>query len=380
MNLVCNISDKTDGIRESCGSPFFKKGTGMRFIHTADIHLGAEPDKGFRWSQQRSEEIWQTFRRLIRRTQEEQADLLLIAGDLFHRQPLNRELKEVNYLLGRLTQTRVVLMMGNHDYLTQDSNYRDFPWAENVVCLDGKNCERVTFPDLNAYVYGFSYHDREITEPLYDSLRPGPEAGYHILLAHGGDANHIPIDKGKLAASGFDYIALGHIHKPGFLVKNRMAYAGSLEPLDKNETGEHGFILGTCENGRVTACFEPFACRNYVHVELESSGEMTGYAMQEKIIGALERYGRNQLYQFLLTGYRDPDIRYETEKWMSLGNILEIADHTEPEYNLEELKRIHGDDVVGRFLDRLENPAGLQESEIQKLAVYYGVSALLQRD
>ena len=59
----------------------------MKFIHIADVHLGAVPDKGYPWSKKREEEIWRTFRSLVRRAEEEQVDLLLIAGDLFHRQP-----------------------------------------------------------------------------------------------------------------------------------------------------------------------------------------------------------------------------------------------------------------------------------------------------
>ena len=63
---------------------------------------------------------------------EKRADLLLIAGDLFHRQPLLRELKEVNYLFGTLVDTQVLLIAGNHDYLKKDSFYRTFEWASNV--------------------------------------------------------------------------------------------------------------------------------------------------------------------------------------------------------------------------------------------------------
>lgn len=58
---------------------------------------------------------------------------------------------------------------------------------------------------------------------MYDSLkpmrrfrdgRPLPDGCRHILLAHGGDSSHIPINQEKLRQAGFDYIALGHIHKP----------------------------------------------------------------------------------------------------------------------------------------------------------------------
>lgn len=34
----------------------------MKFFHAADIHLGAEPDKGFPWSKERGREIWDSFR------------------------------------------------------------------------------------------------------------------------------------------------------------------------------------------------------------------------------------------------------------------------------------------------------------------------------
>ena len=67
----------------------------MRFIHLADVHLGAVPDRGCPWSSRREEEIWETFRRVIAGIRENPVDLLFIAGDLFHRQPLLRELKEV---------------------------------------------------------------------------------------------------------------------------------------------------------------------------------------------------------------------------------------------------------------------------------------------
>lgn len=74
----------------------------MRFIHLADVHLGAVPDRGCPWSKEREEEIWSTFRRVIAGIREDPVDLLFISGDLFHRQPLMRELKEVNYLFSTI--------------------------------------------------------------------------------------------------------------------------------------------------------------------------------------------------------------------------------------------------------------------------------------
>ena len=81
----------------------------MRFIHLADVHLGAVPDKGCPWSKEREEEIWSTFRRVSAGIREDPVDLLFISGDLFHRQPLMRELKEANYLFSTIPGCRVYL-------------------------------------------------------------------------------------------------------------------------------------------------------------------------------------------------------------------------------------------------------------------------------
>ena len=104
----------------------------MRFIHIADVHLGARPDAGPLYSEGRARELWETFEHVLGVCEEEQTDLLLIAGDLFHRQPLVRELKEADYLFSELTHTKVVLIAGNHDYIGKNSNYRTFRWSENV--------------------------------------------------------------------------------------------------------------------------------------------------------------------------------------------------------------------------------------------------------
>ena len=105
----------------------------MRFFHIADVHLGAKPDQDFPWSRDRGREIWNSFRKVIEQAGREHADLFFIAGDLFHRQPLMRELREVNALFSSIPDTRIVLIAGNHDYAGSDSPYKKFPWAPNVL-------------------------------------------------------------------------------------------------------------------------------------------------------------------------------------------------------------------------------------------------------
>ena len=70
----------------------------MKFIHTGDIHWGMTPDADKPWGSERAQAIKDTFKKIIAQAGKMQADCLFISGDLFHRQPLVRDLKEVNYL------------------------------------------------------------------------------------------------------------------------------------------------------------------------------------------------------------------------------------------------------------------------------------------
>lgn len=351
------------------------KGEVMRFFHTADIHLGASPDAGFPWGARRKEEIWESFRRLIARAKEEKPELLLIAGDLFHRQPLLRELKEVNYLFSTIAETKVVLIAGNHDYWKHGSFYEGFHWCPNVACLGGADCQKVVFPEFHTAVYGLSYHSREIREPLYDGLRPEKDGMFSILLAHGGDERHIPMDRRRMLASGFDYIALGHIHKPQILEKDRMAYAGALEPLDKNDCGPHGFLAGEYEKGKLKISFVPWAARDYRILEIDTDEGDTDFSLEEKISRRIRESGRENIYRIHMTGFRDPDIVFQTERYRRLGNVVEILDDTEPAYDFDGLRETHEEDVIGCFIRRLYRPG---MDEVTKKALAYGVQALLE--
>ena len=128
----------------------------MKFIHTADIHWGMIPDSDKPWGKKREQAIRLTFQGIIEDARDSRADLLLISGDLFHRQPLARDLKEVNYLFSTIPGTRVVIIAGNHDRIRKSSALLSFTWAPNVTFLMGEELSSVYFEELNTEVYGFS--------------------------------------------------------------------------------------------------------------------------------------------------------------------------------------------------------------------------------
>ena len=118
----------------------------MRFVHIADTHLGAEPDKGFPWAKERKDRVFEAFRGIIDYCRQNRPDLLLIAGDLFHKQPLVRELKEVDSLFASIPDVRVVIIAGNHDYISGISNYNGFEWSPNVTFFKKEQPERERVP------------------------------------------------------------------------------------------------------------------------------------------------------------------------------------------------------------------------------------------
>lgn len=349
----------------------------MKFIHIADVHLGATPDSSMPWAEEREKEIWEGFKNIINVCNEEDVDLLLIAGDFFHKQPLVRELKEADYYFSTLKTTRVVLMTGNHDYMGPRSNYLGYEWNENVHMLTGDTIESLVLEDINTTVYGLSYHSRDIREPMYDDVEPLNNEGIHILLAHGGDERNVPMNMKKLQHSKFDYIALGHIHKPE-IFSNKVAYSGSLEPLDKNEVGERGYIIGEINKERDISTniqFVASSIREYKKLIISIDQETTHGALEDIIKRNLREQGEQDIYQIRIEGYRDEKIHFDKESILTLGNILDVIDDSHPDYDFDALYKENSDNIIGMFIKSIKESH--EQDEVTKKALYYGIEALL---
>lgn len=350
----------------------------MKFIHIADVHWGMSPDSDKPWSKERFQDIKDTFAKVVKQAQLMEADCLFISGDLFHRQPLARDLKEVNYLFSTIPGVRVVVIAGNHDRIRNNSALLSFTWASNVTYFMGEELESVYFEDINTEVYGFSYHASEISENRYDHIQVPKNGRIHVLLGHGGDAGHIPFDKNAMAASDFSYMAMGHIHKPEVLIENRMAFAGSLEPLDKTEFGRHGMFFG--EINEVTRMvtslkFLPVARLQYISLAVHVTPATTNTELAMKITQEIQNRGPENIYRFRIRGMRDPDISFDLDMLSTRFRIMEILDDSEPQYDFSALFAEHPSDMIGFYIQALQKPA---MSPVEKKALYYGINALLR--
>ena len=346
----------------------------MLIIHTAELHLGASPDAGEKWGKNRKEELWESFERLMGAVKLQKADLLLIAGDLFHRPPLLRELREVNDRFAALGDTQVVLMAGNHDHIGKNSFYRGFSWAENVHFFESAGITSVKFPKLKTEVYGLSYHEKEIRERFYDDVKPEDNGYYHILLGHGGDEKHIPYTKEKLAKSGFDYLAFGHVHKPGMIIPGIGVMAGSLEPTDHTCLGNHGFVRVEVKEGKNHITLIPFAKREYQTLLLESTIEDTLGSIYRQLCEKVTEAGADNIYDVIIRGWRHASLEIMEEKLKSAGNIRVILDETEKFFDYEKLCEEHRGRLLQRYIESFHGCS----REAEKKALAYGTEAILE--
>lgn len=350
----------------------------MKFIHIADVHLGMNPDNDKPWSRERAQAIKDTFGEVIRQARIRDVDLLLVAGDLFHRQPLLRDLKEVNYLFSTIPGVKIVIIAGGNDRIRSSSALHSFTWSSNVTWLTSEEFSSVTFDELNTEVTGFSYHTPEITEArLYDFYAPATSR-IHILLAHGGDTSHLPLDKKQLSENGFTYNALGYFHRPELADDRKWAYPGSLEPLYKTETGPHGMIYGEISptTHQVTTLeFVPLALTQYIPLAVNVTPATTSDELMDRISQEISKRGNEHIYRFRIKGKRDPDISFDLKLLESRLRIVELIDESEPQYDFSQLFADHPSDMIGFYIRELQKDV---MSPVEKKALFYGIDALLR--
>lgn len=346
----------------------------MRFIHISDVHLGVEPDAGKPWSGQRKQDIWDSFAEVIAVAEREKPDFLFITGDLFHGQPLKKELKEVDALFRRIPQTRVMLIVGNHDYLRINSYYLSYPWAENIYLFRQEEADVCDFPECNVSVYGLSYWHREIPQRKYDMLRPDNTSRINVLLAHGGDERHIPFRAEQILQNGFDYVAAGHIHRSGWLAEGRAVMAGSLEPTDCNDIGPHGYWMGTLDKAGADVHFFPIRKCEYCHECYEVNAQTTEREVAAWIKKLLAERPKHQYFRLMLTGRKDPEMTFDLQKLSEFPRIVDVRENTVMDYNYEKLLKEYPDSILGAYISRMNTK---DADSIRKKALEYGVNALL---
>ncbi|MGE0824534.1 MAG: exonuclease SbcCD subunit D [Candidatus Binatia bacterium] len=214
----------------------------IKIIHTSDVHLESDTFGKSAEGNAFRRKIQRAFHCVVDRVQDEQADLFLIAGDLFDSNRVPEEGVEfVHQELSRLT-CPVVLIPGNHDCYDQRSIYKkvDFrTMGSHVYTLTHEDGESLEFPELHATVWGKGLveHDHSYRPLAGVPTRTGDY--WHIGMAHGYFVESDELQRSSLvlpeeiAQSGLDYLAMGHVHVFTDLSQGmtKACYPGTPAPL-----------------------------------------------------------------------------------------------------------------------------------------------------
>lgn len=360
----------------------------IKCIHTGDLHLGSQ----FRnasfdgiYSKQRRLEMWETFERIVDRAIENNIDFLFISGDLYEEKYFTiGDIKRVRDKLGEAKDTNVLISTGNHDPIGENSLYNKIDWPENVHIFHPEGISSIRYEEHNTVIWGYSWDKKEEKKDLLSEIKIDEKENINILLIHGDllnkDSVYLPMDKQLLESKGFDYIALGHIHKPQFIT-DRICYCGSPEPLDFGETGIHGIIEGTIDNKNLSMSLLPFSKRSFIIKEIYTTELMTYNAILDKIkkVDKLSMRKEN-LYRVALKGLRDRDIDLNIEDLKEVLSddfyYLELIDETVPDYDLEKLKVENENNIIGLFIEEMSKKD--LNDDIIKEALYTGLGILLK--
>jgi DNA repair protein SbcD/Mre11 len=238
---------------------------GLKIVHAADLHVDS-PLRGLERYEGAPVEL---MRRATRRALEnlvsfciaEQAHLLLLAGDLFDDdwRDYGSGLFFVSQL-ARLSEsgTRVVWIRGNHDAASKITRRLKLP--SHVQELPVRRADTIAFEDLGIAVHGQGFATQAVTENLAERY-PQPIAGLlNVGLLHTaidgreGHGRYAPCRLDTLVNKGYDYWALGHVHRFEVLSQNPwVVFPGNLQGRHAKETGPKGALLINVEGERVAA-------------------------------------------------------------------------------------------------------------------------------
>jgi len=209
----------------------------MKFLHTADWQIGMKADFVGKAAQIVRDERLAAGKRLVDAANDEGAEFILIAGDLFEDNAVERTLiQRVIDILSRF-HGPVYLIPGNHDPLTPGSVWDHPAWRSAqklVVQVEAKPVEirgGVLFPCPVFDKYSRKDPTAWIKEKSGDGIRLGLAHGNVEGLPQVEPDHPVPRDASRLA--GLDYLALGHWHSTATYTDSkgsvRMAYSGTPE-------------------------------------------------------------------------------------------------------------------------------------------------------
>jgi DNA repair exonuclease SbcCD nuclease subunit len=376
----------------------------FRFLHAADTHIDSPmrglgkyddaPEAVLRDAQRRA------FENLVALAIRENVAFVLLAGDIYDGDwP---DFSTGNFFarqMARLGEAGipVYLISGNHDAASKITRALTLP--SNVKVFAADRPESVEVEGLPVTIHGQSFATSTVTENLAAGY-PGPAAGrFNIGLLHtalegqsGPHARYAPSTVGELRDKGYDYWALGHVHKPAVLEREPwVVYPGNIQGRDAGELGPRGCMLVEVDDqNRATAEFHALDVARWEHLEVDLAGceDLTACvgAVADALRAALDD-AEGRLLSVRVTAIGATPVHgqllRETERWraevIAQAQMLDAERiwiektriRTTPVYDLAELAA--RDDLLRIVIESID------EADLEALANAPEIDAMLRR-
>jgi DNA repair exonuclease SbcCD nuclease subunit len=326
----------------------------MKFVHAADLHLDSPLLKLSRQEPRQVERMQraarEAFTRLIDLCIEHEAAFLVIAGDLYDHDCPNMQIAVfLRKELRRLEEKgiRCVIIKGNHDADNRITSALALP--ANTRVLGERVPETVAFDDLpvRVAVHGQSFRPGPVPENLAAAY-PAPLRGcynigvLHTSLAGNGDHDdYAPCTLEELTSRGYDYWALGHIHRRAVMSRDPfVVFPGNLQGRHAKESGPKGcYVVEVDDAGRmVSISFVALDAVRWLRAEVDLKGCTSEADLVEGLREALQRASRE-------SDGRAAAIRVALTGRTSLYPLIERRPHRLRQTAIELADEIAGDDM-----------------------------------
>ena len=270
----------------------------LTFIHAADIHIGA-PFRGLRalseeWGRRLAEAIPQAWDRVVDAAIDRNVDFVVVAGDIFDSVRASyRDYSRFFQGLWRLDEqgSPSYLCTGNHDPLSLwQQDFFALPPSATMLAADRPDFALYERDGRPLAMIGGRGYPNKVWSPSEsiaagltraDGLRflgkEAQAAPFAVGVLHTGlnlDPVKAPTDPRALRRAGFDYWALGHIHRRTIDNEDdpRVVFSGCIQGRDVRETGPRGVYEVKLIEGRAPQLtFIPTATVVWERLEVDVS-------------------------------------------------------------------------------------------------------------
>lgn len=341
----------------------------MKLMHLADVHLGVSALAFGDQAEDLRRRVERAFQRSLQVAAERGCDLVLISGDLFDSNRVGqRTLRAAAEALGEFLTAapaaQLLIIPGNHDPWEDASIYNASEFerlGERFHLLTDAQGQTVHLAHLDTAVHGVPFvrdFHRLGVQPL-QMLQADPGAMINLAMVHAGvpaphwDGTDAPtVTAEQIAASGMDYIALGHFHNcqvcdAGGVVAR---YPGPVELINlKSPPGAPLLVeisTGGAEVEAVPVASLRLETAQVLAAELTSEADLVGQLA--------EHAGADVVLDAEIVGMLPLEVRLETEQVAEeLADRfyrLILEDHTEIGGGQLDASRYPESMVTGKFL------------------------------